>query len=297
MENSRKRNVRIKILRAFINDNEVNNKVFKRDDFKDTFGLKEKDLKDYSSVFFEDLKNGSFKLKDINDDTIMRECIEKHSQYKNDSEGLKLEFEEIYKVLKDCFKGFKLDSETYKKESPRAIEIAKKLHYIVLPIYSETMIENRGITPEENMDEYYNHFHSLEDLYYEITGKGIDYKDIGGDCNLNKEISIKIYSSRWGHEDNYIIKRTINGWHLSMLAYTGDFNKDGYGKFFDSLKHDGIFFPKEAISYALELLWDEADSSPMSIKILKDKLTEIAEWINNVEKVAHNYQPDWCNYF
>lgn len=168
-----------------------------------------------------------------------------------------------------------------------------------VPIYPEQYIANSNIIHEESLKEYYDHFHPLEDLYrYIFEGSKISWKSTYGDINLNKEISMEIYTTRWGHYDNYRIKRTLDGWGISGL-HSGNVKcaKDGEGALTDLLKHDSVCYPEEGLKYAMELLWNEADSTEMKMEELRRKISDIAEWINEVEKVTHQYQPEWCNYY
>lgn len=292
---ARKRNVIIKMTKCLIKNNKLLDKELSEDDIKDNYYFKERDIKELLDDIF--IKDGNkYKIKDKYIKNIEL-YIKEYENFKNEKNKLITLFSEKYSILKGCFNGVKFDRETFQREITSTIEIAKKLHWILMPIYSEQMIMNRNIIPEDDLSEYYNHFHSIEDLYFESINKGIDYRSIEGDNNLNQEIKINIYTSRWGHYDTYIIKRTVDGWNLNFSMYSGDFSKNGEGKFFDSLNHDSVFFPEEAVKYALELLWDEADSTNMNIEELGYKLSQIAEWISEVEKVSRQYQPDWCNYF
>lgn len=292
---ARKRNVIIKITKCIIKNKILLEEVLSKEEIKEKYYLKQRDIKDYIDEIFSSC-NGKFIIKDEYRKEI-ETYIEKHNKLKNQKKELINELGKKYSILKRCFSGFNFDDTTFKGELETAVILAEKLHWILMPIYSEQMIINRDIIPENNLLDYYYHFHSIEDLYFESINKGIDYRSVEGDINLNQEIKLNIYTSRWGDNDIYTIKRTIEGWNLSFSIYSGDFDKNGEGAFFESLEHDSVFFPKEAVKYALELLWNKADSTTMSIDELRYKFSQIAQWISSVEKVSRQYQPEWCNYF
>lgn len=292
---ARKRNVIIKITKCIIKNKILLEEVLSKEEIKEKYYLKQRDIKDYIDEIFSRC-NGKFIIKDEYRKEI-ETYIEKHNKLKNQKKELINELGKKYSILKRCFSGFNFDDTTFKGELETAVILAEKLHWILMPIYSEQMIINRDIIPENNLLDYYYHFHSIEDLYFESINKGIDYRSVEGDINLNQEIKLNIYTSRWGDNDIYTIKRTIEGWNLSFSIYSGDFDKNGEGAFFESLEHDSVFFPKEAVKYALELLWNKADSTAMSIDELRYKFSQIAQWISSVEKVSRQYQPEWCNYF
>lgn len=290
---ARKRNVILKIAKKCLEKNIILNS-FKEDEIKNEFYFKEKDIKDYLKEIFV-VNNDKFLIKE-EFRKVIEEYLSKSNKLQNIVE-IEKKFINQYDILNECFTGIRVDNKKYDEVIGETIKNAVKLHWIHLPIYSEQMIINRGIIPEENIEEYYNHYHAIQDLYFEIVGRGIDYKNIGGDCNLDKEFTVNIYTSRWGHDDMYEIKRTVEGWHLSFLSYTGNFDKNGEGMFFEALNHDSVFFPKDAVGYALNTLWDEADSTSMDSEELKYKFLQIINWINEIEKASKKFQPDWCNYF
>lgn len=292
---ARKRNVLIKILHCHLNNKKLIDKSFEVNELKNTFYLKERDIKLFLEKLF-DKHNDKYIIKEEYKKKLY-DYERKYNEFIKNREEIEKKFIEQYEAINQVIFNIEIDMNKLEIEIKNSIQNIKKLHWILLPIYSEQIIENIGFIPEENIDDYYNNYHAIQDIYFAVKGKGIDYKSVGGDNNLNKEFNVNIYSSRWGHDDNYIIKRTVDGWYLTFLMNSGDFDKDGQGAFFDSLEHDSIFFPKEAVSYALEILWNEADNTNMDIDEIKYKFNQIVKWINEVEKASKKYQPEWCNYF
>ena len=145
------------------------------------------------------------------------------------------------------------------------------------------------------MIEYYNHPDCLKALLNEVKNKGIILSNKSDDT-LDKEIPFKVYTRRWGHEDTYSIKRTVNGWYCKYIAIRGECEKNGEGGLFKNLDHDSIFYPKEGVAYAMERLWEEADEGEIDFEELSKKLQQIADWISVVEK-SINAQPEWVGYY
>ncbi len=161
------------------------------------------------------------------------------------------------------------------------IDLASKIHWHTLPEYEEYMIVNSELYPNKDTREYYNHFHTLEDLYKELIGHGKNIESKKGDINLNKKIDIKIYSRRWEHNDTYSVERTFKGWTVNFhLERTG--NKKGEA-LIETLKHDFINYPHELGTFMWHL-WNKADSNEMTVDELQKDLEQIADWINACEK-------------
>ncbi|KUP09733.1 hypothetical protein Q73_01310, partial [Bacillus coahuilensis m2-6] len=231
------------------------------------------------------------------------EYSSKYDDYFPDKQDLEQLLKDNYEEIRDIYMNFK-PTEKAQEIILKTKEIAAKLHWIYLPIYPEQTIINSDLIPEEDTEEYYNHFHTIEDLYRVIFENGeIAWDSLEGDVNLNSPIKLRIYSSRWGHDDIYSVKRTMTGWNFKHLSYDVNCSKDGTlngeksDGFFSILAHDSIQYPYDGVKYALETLWKTADSTSMSIKELEIKLQDIGNWINAVEKATKNNQPNWVGYY
>jgi hypothetical protein len=202
--------------------------------------------------------------------------VEKMRDKKNDND------EEIENLANEYKKKFdELASDGSYTPTKELILLADKIHWHILPEYEEYMIVNSEIYPNYNTKEYYNHFHTLEDLYRELTNAGKNIESKKGDVNLNKEIGIKIYSRRWGHDDKYTIIRTTTGWNVSFHQ-----EKEGIKEgeaLIRTLEHDFINYPNSLDRFMYDL-WNRADREEMSVEELKLYLERIAEWINICEK-------------
>lgn len=229
---------------------------------------------------------------------------------------------DVEKYLKDVFKYYEENKSEYNKQKRTFINEYEKyihevervgyneskfqdlwskinsfipaIHWGSLPIYKEEYVSKRGLNNlDKNPFEYYNDYYTLSDLYKWVKVEDKWEPSLLGDCNLDIEMEFPVYTRRWGHEDYYRISRTTTGWYINFLSINGDSKKDGTGKIFANLKHDGVFFPEEDIKNAFSILWDDADRREMPISELKRKLQDIASWISNVEKAVKEHKPEW----
>lgn len=294
---ARIRNLKMKFTHWVIEENGNLENGFNDDILKNKLFFKQKDIEISMELF--DLNSGlSFGDKKFLKEDVKKEIKEYVKNYENYKDEDESELEELYIRLKNHFNYNKNKSE-YEANLKRAIEIIDKLHWKYLPIYLEQYILNNGYLPE-NVKDYYNHFHAIEDLYWYIfTEKKIDWKNTGGDINLNCYFNLKIYTTRWEHYDNYRMKRTTEGWEIdsSFPAAKGFCEKNGKGSFTNLLKHDSVFYPEDGVLYALEKLWQDADIDCMSVGELEYRIYELSEWIKEVEIATHKYQPKWCGYY
>ncbi len=286
------RNILINLVRYLIKNEKCENYNFKDDEIKEKILIKEVDYCIYKEKFFEN-KEGYFYLKGPE-----KEKVQKYLHKYEENENSSLDrFKEVYSKLKDMLDNSKYNSKVYSELIIEGIQEAKKIHWKYLPIYDIQMMKNRGCLPEDNIDKYYSHYHAIEDLYKEIIGEGIDFKIMSGNSTLEKEIDFKIYTSRWNGYDLYKISRSIYGWKIMFMNTKEETLKNGIGGLFESLDHDNIFFPKEGVSYALEITWELAEKGRISLIELEERLQDIAEWISDVERHMRVKQPKWCNYY
>ncbi|MFA5528838.1 MAG: hypothetical protein WC996_09535 [Peptostreptococcales bacterium] len=179
------------------------------------------------------------------------------------------------KKFKDLF-----DSEA-NRATRELVRLANKIHWNILPEYEEYMIVNSELLPNIDTEKYYNHFHTLEDLYRELNHEGKNVKSKKGDLNLYKKIGVEIYSRRWDHNDVYFIERTVKGWRVTFRE-TREGGKEGEALTI-SLRHDLINYPHSLRNFMLNL-WKKADAQEVSVEELKKDLDQIAHWISICEK-------------
>lgn len=286
----RERNILINLINYLKKMNKNIEERFTEEQIKKNILLKEIDQLVYKDEFFT--KYNSIKK---NKQTKIKEYLNNFNKNKDFNEEDK--FKNIYLELKNMLENGEYNSEKFSSLIHSGIELAKKLHWKYLPIFDEQIMKNRGCLPEDNIDEYYNHYHTIEDLYEEIIDKGIKFNLLNGDETLNKEVDFKVYTVRWSGYDTYKITRTVYGWKVNNILISSETLKDGTGGLFNNLKHDSVFFPKDGVAYAMEKIWELADNGELNLNELEEKLQEIADWISDVERNMRVKQPKWCNYY
>ncbi len=161
----------------------------------------------------------------------------------------------------------------------RMVEKAQGLHEIVNAKHHNYMIKNRGCQP--NDPEFYNHIHPIEDLlaFIEDPNANNDYEDV----TLDQEFDFKIYTSRWGYDDTYKLKRIENGWSLNHISINGECNKDGVPYLFANLDHDGVSYPVN-LSNHIYSLWEAASKEGLNHKQVQAYLDKLSDWVKQCEK-------------
>ncbi|MBC3798621.1 hypothetical protein [Acetobacterium tundrae] len=296
LSDARKRNllfsiVKGNLLNSFSVTNEYNIK-----EIKECFYFKKKDIAYYFDCFFIEKKPGKYCLtQDVQKE--VTNIIDEHNEVRDKTEDAKMIFIKTFGRFRDeCERhsdyNFKKFDQIYQIIQP----IILILHWGILPIINKYLMVNSQSIPEDDVLKFYDHYHMLEAILSEINGEG-EVMSLQGDNNLEQEMRFSVFSRRWGHKDNYRIKRTIDGWNVSHNSICGDCKKNGEGALFDNLHHDLIFFPEDGVKQALEVLWQEADEMEMGLEELQDKLDQIGNWISKVEKNLGETQPEWVKYY
>ncbi|WP_282127003.1 hypothetical protein [Marinifilum flexuosum] len=274
------RNTKIKILRVVIEKELDIERRFNFNEIKNLFYIREREFNTYQAELFEDDKL-QFKFRSSIIDEL-NSYREKHNISK-DSIGNCIE--EYIEIFESKVK------ETYSYDLDELMKYIEPLHWYYLPIYSDLMITNRDVSPEGDLRDYYNHYHSLEDLYSVCKGKEENWRTLKGDINLNKELVFKVYTNRWGHEDHYKVERTYEGWNVININVGGSGSKSG-STFIDCFNQDYVNYPKD-FKYIIERLWELADTNEMKVQELQDKLDDVAKLVSMVEKTVKEYTPNW----
>lgn len=292
----KERNLRINIVKYIIGkekEEELKDIVFTPEKIEKNILLKKLDRKVYLEIFFK--KDGENYKLNGSEIVRLKEWIEEHKKNKDCLLDNKLK--DIYFELNNMLTSGNMNYSIFNNLIDQGIQLAKKLHWKYLPIYDEQMIANRNCLPED-ISNYYNHYHAIEDLYEDIFKiNRIELKDKNGDETLEKELNFKVYTARWNGYDSYRVKRTIYGWYIAHISIDGPSTKGGEGSLFENLDHDSVFYPRKGVSSALEKLWKLADDNEINLQELQYKLQEIADWISDVERNLRKKQPEWCNYY
>lgn len=199
-------------------------------------------------------------------------------------------FNEIHSTsekLKKAFSSFRSSDEEVRGWINEAGQKSHQLHMLLKgrglePKHHKYMVDNRGYQPDD--PNFYLHFHPIEDLLKFIQDTSANDDPI--DVTLGHEFTFRVYSSRWGHDDLYRIKRTIDGWDIFNLS-GGACDKGGRPHLMENLRHDSIEYPARLES-RMEWLWDCAALKGLTAPMLQDALQELADWISQIEKAAPN---------
>lgn len=283
------RNLRISIAKGLIEKKWDIDRKFSESELKNVFRFKAYDFAFRGKNFFNE-SDGKFSL--INNEKIYIKRILHSNKI---AEPLLKEADARYisefGPISNSYNN--LAFERYKENLSDIIQV---LHWGHLPIFNKYLLHNRGINPEEDILNFYNDFDCLKSMLDEIEGNG-QVMQIESDDTLGKELIFEVYTRRWGHSDRYQMIRTIYGWECYHIAINGKCEKSGEGALFNNLDHDCVFFPRDAVIYAMENLWEAADEGDINLLELQKRLQQVADWISHIEKSVAEKQPDWVNYY
>lgn len=292
-KNEHIRNLKVKFVKIFIKNKMDNfSRTFSEKDLTNTLYLRKIDREELLNVLFNQADNKYTFKPDV--EKYLKDVFKYYEENKlkyNKQKGTFInEYEKYIREVERV--GY--NESKFQDFWSKINSFIPAIHWGSLPIYKEEYVSKRGLNNlDKNPFEYYNDYYTLSDLYKWVKVEDKWEPSLLGDCNLDIEMEFPVYTRRWGHEDYYRISRTTTGWYINFLSINGDSEKDGTGKIFANLKHDGVFFPEEDIKNAFSILWDDADRREMPISELKRKLQDIASWISNVEKAVKEHKPEW----
>lgn len=295
---ARKRNLLIVIPKVLLNNEFRVNSKFSKEELSTIFYFRTSDLYYYIDEFFRKLDEDKYIIRDEIEKNI-NQILNKHTDALKNLESAKVLFNKgfgRFYLESEKSKSLRFQHNKFNTIFEAIKPIIPILHWGLLPILPEHLMTNSQKIPENNIIDFYYHYHMLTALLKEMEGRGVKMS-MKGDINLNKPLTFTVYSRRWGHTDTYRMERTIDGWNVKNIAINGKCEKNGEGSFIMNLRQDHIFYPKEGVKYALENLWDLADENEMPVEELQEKLQQIADWISAVEKTVGKNQPEWVNYY
>ncbi|MEI6072011.1 MAG: hypothetical protein WCS31_09480 [Verrucomicrobiae bacterium] len=149
------------------------------------------------------------------------------------------------------------------------------------PRHHGYMIKNRELQPDD--PDFYMHFHPLEDLLKFLDDEHANDDPL--DQTLGKEFTFRVFSRRWGHEDDYNINRNADGWTVTHAMIGGLCDKGGRPFLFENLRHDLIQYP-EGLDGWLEWLWNRAASQGLTFEQVQEGLQQLADWVSDTERNA-----------
>ncbi len=283
-----KRNTEMKIAKIFIENSFSEEQLFTLNEIASTLFVREKEFESFKSLLFIDVQSNYRVSPELY--TKIVEWRKKHEENKDQIKDTIKEYKKLFESIQESYNY----TEVFNDFKP----LIYKLHWAFLPVYEDYMINNRGVNPEDDINDYYDHFHSLQDLYKTIDASKSSWKTLKGDINLNHIFKFPIYTNRWGHEDVYKVIRTYNGWSVANIGISGvcdTYGKglnDSRGGFVANFNQDYVQYP-ESFHFMINRLWELADESEMSIEELQAKLLNIANLISEVEKTIDKFTPNW----
>lgn len=292
-KNEHIRNLKVKFVKIFIKNKMDNfSRTFSEKDLTNTLYLRKIDREELLNVLFNQADNKYTFKPDV--EKYLKDVFKYYEENKLKYNKQKGTFIDEYEKYIREVERVGYNESKFQDFWSKINSFIPAIHWGSLPIYKEEYVSKRGLNNlDKNPFEYYNDYYTLSDLYKWVKVEDKWEPSLLGDCNLDIEMEFPVYTRRWGHEDYYRISRTTTGWYINFLSINGDSEKDGTGKIFANLKHDGVFFPEEDIKNAFSILWDDADRREMPISELKRKLQDIASWISNVEKAVKEHKPEW----
>jgi len=93
---------------------------------------------------------------------------------------------------------------------------------------------------EELNPEFHNHIHPTQDLFKYLEDTSANDDPI--DHTMNDKFEFNVYSSRWGHLDEYKLTRTAKGWFVDHMSYKGEDKHYNSEVLYDVMIHDSISF-------------------------------------------------------
>lgn len=287
--NANIRNTKIKIAKIFIEKKFQADKIFTRNDIPSVLFVREKEFETFKAILFVKT-NKSYSITPAFYDEILK-WKNLHNKNKGSIENTIHNYKKLFKSIEKTY--------NYNTIFDQLTPLFQQLHWCFLPVYSDVIIDNRDVSPEDDIVTYYNNFHSLQDLYKIIDSSPDYWKTLKGDINLNQVCNFAVYTKRWGHEDVYKVKRLYNGWYVENISISGSSAPDGRalnpnskGGFLANFNQDFVDYPDQFHS-VIKRLWELADETEMDIKELQIKLSEVARLISEVEKTISRFTPDW----
>lgn len=213
-------------------------------------------------------------------------CLSKSREevisYETRKKELALKVTEEYKEAKGRILKWNFDAENEENNDlwKKLVQDSVDLHELIQPIHSSRMINARECFPDEDTNEFYNHFDSIKDLLNFIANPKCNNEPI--DQTLGIEFKFTVYSRRWGHSDTYRITRNAKGWYVEHLFLKGQCDQSGCPYLFDILEHDSINYPKSLTKF-MNSIW-EYGAMGYPKEVISKKINKIAEWISICEK-------------
>jgi hypothetical protein len=150
----------------------------------------------------------------------------------------------------------------------------------VEPRHHKYMLDNRGASPTD--PDFYAHLHPVEDLFKFLENTGAN--DDPPDVTMGGEFVFRAYSQRWGHDDQYEVVRTADGWRISFMGIGGHCDREGTPFLFRNLAQDGISYPESLGSHLADVWQAAADGATW--EEVQRRIDELSDWVRVTENAT-----------
>lgn len=105
--------------------------------------------------------------------------------------------------------------------------------------------------------------------------------------NIGTKFKLRVYSTRWGHDDNYHLTKTEDGWLVTYLKATdAPCDKGGNPTLQKALSSESISYPAD-LGYFISEIWDASENR--SADEVQTYFDTLAAWISETEKTKPNF--------
>ncbi|WP_281237062.1 hypothetical protein P5654_003925 [Bacillus safensis] len=107
--------------------------------------------------------------------------------------------------------------------------------------------------------------------------------------NIGTKFNLRVYSTRWGHHDNYHLTKTEEGWLVTYnKASNAPCDKSGSPTLEKALRGENISYPAD-LEYFISDIWDASENR--SAEEVQSYFDKLSAWISEAEKTKPNFSP------
>lgn len=105
---------------------------------------------------------------------------------------------------------------------------------------------------------------------------------------MSVQVDLRIYSPRWGHDDNYSVELTHDQMTITMQArvaqakWVANLDPEWSGESLQDIMRNDSIYPPAVTQRLFEYLWLTWRAGEIDDASASDELQEIAAWINAV---------------
>lgn len=296
-DQARKRNLCISIVRYLSEKPEMLESTYELPEITENFCFRKRDIKYYLTDFFCSVEDGRYRLCPD-----MQKMIEKfllaHEKALPALDEAKVMFLKTFgRFYRDMEKDkYHFDVKRLDRIYADLYDTITVLHWGQLPILNKWLMINSRRISEEDVVDFYDHYHMLSAIMCNIQGNE-EKMTRRGDRTLDHEFVFSVFTRRHHTHNRYRIQRTVDGWSAGHISIKGPCKKDGTGALTANLTHDSVFYPENGLKHAMSELWEQAEEGELTPDQLQERLQQVADWISAVERAVGEHQPSWVQYY